>query len=187
MNITYVLVILLSSILQSIPEGTGTPTRPEPPMKATMFADVENPYQTTVERFQGTIERVAREGCPTVRECTELPFRGRATYYAEGVMERTIRTQSELNGNIPPNPCPTCFGFVAMLWPGDMNRIVCIRDMQAEDQPVYGPFYVVDSAQARHRPGLIAQTWAVDIGLNSWKGMGFPTNDVRQVQVEFCQ
>lgn len=187
MNIVYVLVILLSGIFQSIPEGTETPTRPEPPMRATMSADVENPYQATIQRFQEVIERTTTNGCPTAQECTELPFKGRATYYAEGVIERTIYVQSKINGNIPLNPCPTCFGYVAMLWPGDMNRIVCIRDMQAEGQPVYGPFYVVDSAQARHRPGLVAQIWVVDIGLNSWKSMGFPTNDVRQVQVEFCQ
>jgi len=90
---------------------------------------------------------------------TRLPATGWATYYGDGIFEQVLANQLRYD-NIQPDTCPACVGNAAMLWPEDLDRIVCLL---TEDGREYGPLWVVDSAASQHRQALIDSGWVVDL------------------------
>lgn len=113
---------------------------------------------------------------------TELPASGLATYYGDGVFPGVVRNQIRY-GNLTEDGCPECIGLVALLWPGDLDRVVCI----ATEQGQYGPLWVVDSAAGQHRQALIEGEWVVDIQRSVWKELGFWDAPMPNVTVEECE
>lgn len=95
-------------------------------------------------------------------ETTQLPASGLATFYSAGVFERVVKNQIA-NGSIQPDACPQCVGWAAMLWPGDVGRVVCVEGLR---------LWVVDVAAAHHRAGLQRRGWVIDIDRASWLALG---------------
>lgn len=169
-NVLRLLLLLIA------PMPTDDIPRPvPPPIVATM----------SIRQESATKEEPTEVNHHPEKPTTQLPITGKATRYAPGLMSRVIKNQIGY-GNIPADPCPGCIGFVAMRWPADLNRIVCIRDTQNNQEFLFGPYYVVDSAQARHVQELIDGDWVIDMSYKSFVELGFPTNNTRIVVVEEC-
>jgi len=91
---------------------------------------------------------------------TTLPATGLATYYNAGVFERVLAVRG-----IAEDACPDCDGYAAMLYVGDLGRVVCVGDLR---------LLVVDVAADHHRAGLIADGWIVDLQWEVWQALGYP-------------
>jgi len=127
-----------------------------------------------------TMEGIVRPPVVEHVNKTELPASGEATYYHDSVFSMVVRNQIKY-GNIEPGTCEDCDGYAAMLWPGDLNRIVCVYT-----KGVMYRLWVVDSASGRDRPGLIDRGWVIDIQRSIWKEMGFWDAPVKNVVVKEC-
>ena len=95
-------------------------------------------------------------GMPVWRMPTVLPVTGRATYYAEGVMERVWQYRIQ-SGDV--RPCKECIGAVAMMHSGDIGRKVWVE----HDGEVLGPFIVVDCAAPQDFPALERRGIVVEV------------------------
>lgn len=94
---------------------------------------------------------------------TQLPATGQATYYGDGIMQTVLRNRLRW-GHIQPGQCPACIGYVAMLWPADIGRAVCVE----VNGQTYGPYLSIDVASSRDRPALIADGWILDVQYQVW-------------------
>lgn len=112
-------------------------------------------------------------------QMTQLPATGKATYYNDGLFPGVVERQIGW-GNIEPDTCPDCDGYAAMLWPDDLDRVVCV-----EANGRVFRLWVVDSAAGHHRQGLIDDGWIIDIQRSVWLDMGFWNAPVT-VTVEEC-
>ena len=112
---------------------------------------------------------------------TLLPARGWATYYGEGLFAGVVRNQLRY-ANIQPDTCPQCKGYAAMLWPEDIDRVVCLL---TEDGREFGPLWVVDVAAGHHRQALIDGGWVIDLQWKVWQELGF-WNGPTMVTVKDC-
>ncbi len=103
---------------------------------------------------------------PPYAAATPLPLRGHAMYYNPGVMARVLSYRLQ-RGQV--QLCAECVGYAALLRAGDLNRRIWL---QWEDGTVDGPFLVVDAADVRHIPALLARNWAVDLDYRSAQRRG---------------
>lgn len=110
---------------------------------------------------------------------TRLPATGKATYYGAGIFPGVVERQIKW-GNIEPDTCPDCDGYAAMLWPADLDRVVCV-----EANGRVFRLWVVDSAAGHHRQALIDDGWVIDLQRAVWLEMGF-WNAPTMVTVEDC-
>lgn len=113
---------------------------------------------------------------PPWEAATDLPVRGQVTYYAPGLMEWVYEYRLRLD-QVPVCDPPACVGYVAMLRPGDLGRLVWL---QPAGQFAEGPFLVVDYAarnnfEALDGRGLVAE---VDHATAQRWGMRGPLADV---------
>jgi len=114
------------------------------------------------------------------RSGTILPTTGWATFYSAGVFDTVLRNQIRY-GNVEPNACPECLGYVALLWPDDLGRTVCV-EVNGE---TFGPYLVADAASGRDRPGLIADGWVLDAQYTVWFDQwNLPRNPTRITVIE---
>ena len=143
---------LLIAVLLSLPI-------PTPPLGATMGTGRIQPVTQTIA--------VAGDSGGSGATTTQLPATGWATYYGRGIFPGVVERQIGWS-NIQPDTCPDCLGYAAMLWPGDLDRIVCI----VEGGRVYR-LWVVDSAAGHHRQALIADGWLIDLQRSVWDELGF--------------
>jgi hypothetical protein len=98
---------------------------------------------------------------PPYSAATPLPLHGHAMYYNPGVMARVLSYRLQHN---QVQLCRDCVGFAALLRVGDLNRRIWL---QWEDGSIEGPFHVIDAADPRHIPTLLARHWAVDLDYRS--------------------
>lgn len=110
---------------------------------------------------------------------TQLPATGKATYYGDGIFLGVVERQIGW-GNIEADTCPDCDGYAAMLWPADLDRVVCV-----EANGRVFRLWVVDSAAGHHRQALIDDGWVIDLQRSVWLDMGF-WNAPTVVTVEVC-
>lgn len=114
----------------------------------------------------------------TATQQTELPVSGLATYYNPGIMDEVVATRTAW-GQLPK--CPDCLGHVAMLWPGDLGRVVCVEAGGVR----FGPYLVADVAASHHRDALLEKNWVLDADRPVWESWGFP-NSPTAITVEDC-
>lgn len=113
---------------------------------------------------------------PPWEAATDLPVRGQVTYYAPGLMEWVYEYRLRLD-QVPVCDPPACVGYVAMLRPGDLGRLVWL---QPAGRFAEGPFLVVDYAarsnfETLDGRGLVAE---VDHTTAQRWGMRGPLADV---------
>ena len=123
----------------------------------------------------------------TATKETQLPITGWATYYSSGVFAKVVATRERWGsyaGDCPEclskDQCPECIGYVAMLWPGDLKRQVCLD----VDGFPFGPFLVADNAANHHRQALIDDGWAIDLDYPIWKELGFWNGPTEVIVIE---
>jgi hypothetical protein len=81
---------------------------------------------------------------------------GKATYYADGVMERMWQLRIQA-GDV--QPCKDCIGAVAMMRRGDIGRKVWVE----RNGEVTGPFIVVDCAAPQDYPALSGRGLVLEV------------------------
>ena len=113
------------------------------------------------------------------KQQTALPITGYATYYNPGIMEKVV-VNRERWGQLPD--CEDCVGYVAMLWPGDLGRTVCVN----AGTGIYGPYQVADVAAGHHRSELIKKDWVLDADRPLWLDWKFK-NTPTLVTVQECE
>ncbi|HEX9115627.1 MAG TPA: hypothetical protein VGA61_06130 [Anaerolineae bacterium] len=87
---------------------------------------------------------------------TVLPVVGKATYYADGLMEQVWTYRLQV-GEV--NSCQECIGAVATMHAGDIGRIVWVE----YDNEVWGPFIVVDCASFQDYPMLMERGMVLEV------------------------
>jgi hypothetical protein len=106
------------------------------------------------------------------KQKTVLPITGYATYYNPGIMKKVVANR-ERWGQLPE--CEDCQGYVAMRWPGDIGREVCVDT----GENVHGPYQVADVVADHHRADMIKKNRVVDadyqVFFDQWNFKNTPT------------
>ena len=94
---------------------------------------------------------------------TILPVTGEATYYGRGIFDSVVLNRVRW-GQIRLDECSTCLGYVAMLWPADIGRRVCVDTGNG----IFGPYLVADTAADVDRQMLLDRGWVLDVMWRVW-------------------
>jgi len=129
------------------PTPAVTPAPPTAPLTATASAVRVQPMSLTHWT----------QLSPPYDAPSPLPVTGLAMYYAPNVMDGVEAYRERVNDLAE---CEECVGRVALLRAGDLGRKVWIK---AGDNPVEGPFQVLDVAARHHIPDLLRRNWVIDV------------------------